>query len=74
MPRVNIGDKTKKIIRGILADRGLSGGSVAKIVKMPPSTVNYQLDHAESMPISTLRVYVNLAKMTDEEIVRVVRG
>lgn len=74
MPRVIIGDKTKKIMRGILADRGLSGKSVAKLMRMPHSTVNYQLDHAESMPISTLRAYVNLAKMTDDEIIRVVRG
>lgn len=74
MPRVNIGDKTAQILRGILSDRGISGTSAAKTMKKSTSTVNYQLDHAETMPISRLREYVNLTKMTDAEIVRVVRG
>lgn len=74
MPRVNIGDKTKYLLRGILAERGMTGASVAKTMKKSVSTVNYQLDHAETMPISQLREYANLAKMTDEEIVLVIRG
>lgn len=74
MPRVKPFDKTTNILRGILRDRGLSGLEVAKTLNKPASTINYQLDHAESMPISRLRVFVNLTKMTDAEIARVIRG
>ena len=74
MAKVIIGDKTKYLIRGILAERGMTGTSVAKTMRKSVSTVNYQLDHAETMPISQLREYINLAKMTDEEIVLVIRG
>ena len=74
MPKVNIGDKTAGILRGILQARGMSGSGAARIMRRSVSTVNYQIDHAETMPISKLREYVNLAQMTDEEIAKVVRG
>lgn len=74
MPRVNIGDKTRYLLRGVLAERGMTGASVARKMKKSASTVNYQLDHAETMPISQLREYANLLNMTDEEIILVIRG
>lgn len=74
MPRINIGDKTARIMRGILQERGMSGSGAARIMRKSVSTVNYQIDHAETMPISRLREYVNLAQMTDAEIARIVRG
>lgn len=74
MPRVNIGDQRSRILRGILTDRGLTGAGIAKLLRKPVSTINYQIDHAESMPIDRLMEYANIAAMTDAEIAKVVRG
>lgn len=74
MPRVNIGDKTGHILRGILQSRGLHGTSVAKMIRTPVSTVTYQIRHAENMTIDTFRCYINAACMTDDEILRVIKG
>ena len=74
MASVLIKDKTANILRGILTDRGMSCTSAAKAMREPKSTVSYRVRHAEDMPISVLRGFVELTGMTDEEIVRLVRG
>lgn len=67
-------DKTARYLRGILHDRGMSGRTVAESFREPHTTINYQIRQAETMPISVLRKYIQLTGMTDEEIVKVVRG
>lgn len=74
MPRILLGDKTTRILRSILADRGLSGAMIAEALKRPKSTINAQIKNAESMPLKDLRRFVDVAGMTDSEIVKVVRG
>lgn len=73
MPRVNLGDQTGKILRGILYSRGMNGASIAKLLRKPVSTVTYQIRNAENMTIDTFRAYINAACMTDEEILKVVK-
>lgn len=67
-------DKTAQYLRGILHDRGMSGRTVAESFREPHTTINYQIRQADTMPISVLRKYIQLTGMTDEEIVKVVRG
>ena len=72
MPRVILGDRTEHIVKGIIADRGMSGASIAKTIRKPASTVTYKIRHIEN-DLAFFRRLVDATAMTDEEIIRVVR-
>ena len=74
MPRVKLGDHTKDILKGILSGHGYNTVTVAKAFRRPVGTVSYQIRNAESMSIDNFRRYIDLIAMSDEEIVRVIRG
>lgn len=74
MPRVKFGDKTTDILKGIITTHGLNTVSIARAIRRPVGTVSYQIRNAETMSIENFRKYINVTDMSDEEIVKVVRG
>lgn len=66
--------KTSNILRGILKTRGMDGGTIAKATRMPQSTVNRKIQYADRLQMNDFRMLIQIAGMTDQEIVHVVRG
>lgn len=74
MPRSILQDKTCSILKGILATHKTNGVAVARFARKPVGTITAQIRHAERMSIENFREFIQAADMTDEEIVRVIRG
>lgn len=74
MPKVVLGDRTKDILKGILTTHGYNTVSIAQAFRKPVGSVSYQIRNAENMSIENFRKYIGLTAMSDEEIIKVVRG
>lgn len=73
MARVRSVLRTKDILRGQLKMRGLTAEEVARSLRMPRTTLDYKIRNLDNL-LQTFREIVNLAKLTDDEIIQLIRG
>lgn len=65
--------RTKDILRGQLKMRGLTAEEVARLLRMPRTTLDYKIRNLDNL-LQTFREIINLAKLTDDEIIQLIRG
>lgn len=65
--------RTKDILRGQLKMRGLTAKEVARSLRMPRTTLDYKIRNLDNL-LQTFREIINLAKLTDDEIIQLIRG